>query len=45
MLELLKKHSVNEDACTLCFDAKACMEVIPCGHKGNLSKGTDNKTV
>jgi len=34
MLELLKKHSVNEDACTLCFDAKACMEVIPCGHKG-----------
>ena len=23
MLEMLSKHTVNDDACTLCFDAKA----------------------
>jgi hypothetical protein len=34
MLELLQKHTVNEDACALCFDAKACMELLPCAHQG-----------
>lgn len=34
MLEMLKKHTVNDDACTLCFDAKACMQLQPCSHQG-----------
>merc|ERR1719273_25316 len=34
MLELLKKDTVKEDACNLCFDAKACVELIPCSHGG-----------
>ena len=33
-LELLKRHTVKEDACTLCFDAQACVELKPCNHKG-----------
>lgn len=33
-LELLKRHTVKDDACTLCFDAKACIELAPCRHKG-----------
>ena len=34
MLEKLKKHVVNEDSCTLCFDDKACMKILPCHHDG-----------
>jgi len=33
-LEMLSKHTINEDACIVCFDAKACMELLPCGHQG-----------
>ncbi len=34
VLENLKKHTINENSCTLCFDAEACMEVEPCAHNG-----------
>ena len=34
MIEKLTKHTINEDSCTICFDDKACMEVLPCNHNG-----------
>lgn len=34
MLEMLKKHTVDDDSCTLCFDAKATVKLLPCSHKG-----------
>ncbi len=34
MLEILKKHTVKDDACTLCFDLEACVVLKPCGHQG-----------
>lgn len=33
-LEELRKHSVREDSCTLCFDKKASVRLVPCDHKG-----------
>ncbi|KAK6629470.1 hypothetical protein RUM43_003287 [Polyplax serrata] len=33
-LELLRKLSVHEDSCTLCFDKKASVRLKPCGHSG-----------
>lgn len=33
-LEELRKLSVTEDSCTLCFDLKASIRLIPCGHTG-----------
>ena len=36
-LEQLRKLSVREDSCTLCFDKRASVRLIPCGHKGFCS--------
>ncbi|KAL0280240.1 UNVERIFIED_CONTAM: hypothetical protein PYX00_001592 [Menopon gallinae] len=36
-LELLRKLSVREDSCTLCFDKKASIRLKPCGHSGFCS--------
>ena len=33
-LELLKRESVKEDACTLCFGRPADSSISPCGHRG-----------
>ncbi|XP_043461440.1 RING finger and SPRY domain-containing protein 1-like [Leptopilina heterotoma] len=33
-LEQLRKMSVREDSCTLCFDQKACVRLLPCDHRG-----------
>lgn len=33
-LELLRRMSVKEDSCTICFDYKATITLQPCGHKG-----------
>ncbi|XP_067620881.1 RING finger and SPRY domain-containing protein 1-like [Eurosta solidaginis] len=33
-LEMLRKVSVRDDSCTLCFDIKATMSLEPCGHRG-----------
>lgn len=33
-LEELRKASVTEDSCSLCFDNLASIKLIPCGHKG-----------
>jgi len=33
-LELLKRLSVKDDACTLCFDNPASVQLDPCKHKG-----------
>lgn len=32
-LEQLRKMSVREDSCTLCFDQKACVRLLPCDHR------------
>lgn len=32
-LEQLRKLSVREDSCTLCFDLKATVRLEPCNHK------------
>lgn len=32
-LDQLRKLSVREDSCTLCFDQKATIKFLPCGHK------------
>lgn len=32
-LEELRKHSVREDSCTLCFDKKASVRLLPCEHR------------
>ena len=32
-LDQLRKLSVREDSCTLCFDRKANIKLMPCGHK------------
>lgn len=32
-LEQLRKLSVREDSCTLCFDLKATIRLEPCKHK------------
>lgn len=39
-LELLRKLSVREDSCTLCFDKRASVRLIPCGHSGFCLKCT-----
>lgn len=31
-LMLLRQHSVREDSCTLCYDMKASVRLIPCNH-------------
>lgn len=33
-LEQLRRLSVREDSCTLCFDQFASVQLTPCGHKG-----------
>ncbi|EDS43814.1 conserved hypothetical protein [Culex quinquefasciatus] len=33
-LEQLRKLSVREDSCTLCFDMKATIRIEPCKHRG-----------
>lgn len=33
-LEAMKRHSVRENACTICFDQIATVELHPCHHKG-----------
>uniref|UniRef100_A0A182TSS6 RING finger and SPRY domain-containing protein 1 n=1 Tax=Anopheles melas TaxID=34690 RepID=A0A182TSS6_9DIPT len=33
-LEQLRKLSVREDSCTLCFDMKATIRIEPCQHRG-----------
>ncbi|KFB46398.1 hypothetical protein ZHAS_00014394 [Anopheles sinensis] len=33
-LEQLRKLSVREDSCTLCFDMKATVRIEPCKHRG-----------
>nr|CAD7402457.1 unnamed protein product [Timema poppensis] len=33
-LEYLRKLSVREDSCTLCFDKRASVRLVPCGHEG-----------
>uniref|UniRef100_A0A182NUG3 RING finger and SPRY domain-containing protein 1 n=1 Tax=Anopheles dirus TaxID=7168 RepID=A0A182NUG3_9DIPT len=33
-LEQLRKLSVREDSCTLCFDMKATVRIEPCQHRG-----------
>lgn len=37
-LEELRKLSVTEDSCTLCFDSIANIKLQPCGHTGFCSK-------
>lgn len=32
-LEQLRKLSVREDSCTLCFDMKGTVRIEPCNHK------------
>ena len=32
-LEAMKRHSVRENACTICFDQIATVELHPCHHK------------
>lgn len=39
-LEELRKMSVAEDSCTLCFDMKANVKLIPCQHTGFCQKCT-----
>ncbi|XP_066603456.1 RING finger and SPRY domain-containing protein 1-like [Prorops nasuta] len=33
-VDQLRKLSVREDSCTLCFDQKASISLLPCGHRG-----------
>ncbi|XP_012279544.1 RING finger and SPRY domain-containing protein 1 [Orussus abietinus] len=33
-LDQLRKLSVREDSCTLCFDQKASVRLLPCEHRG-----------
>lgn len=33
-LEQLRKLSVRDDSCTLCFDLKATVRIEPCKHRG-----------
>ncbi|XP_015606939.1 RING finger and SPRY domain-containing protein 1 [Cephus cinctus] len=33
-LDQLRKLSVREDSCTLCFDRKASVRLLPCDHRG-----------
>ncbi|OXU25388.1 hypothetical protein TSAR_000474 [Trichomalopsis sarcophagae] len=33
-LDQLRKLSVREDSCTLCFDRKASVKLLPCDHRG-----------
>ncbi|XP_055377787.1 RING finger and SPRY domain-containing protein 1-like [Condylostylus longicornis] len=37
-LEKLRKLSVREDSCTLCFDRKGVIRLEPCKHRGFCSK-------
>lgn len=39
-LELLRKSSVRDDSCTLCFDMKATIRLEPCKHRGFCSRCT-----
>lgn len=39
-LEELRKLSVAEDSCTLCFDMRASVKLIPCQHTGFCQKCT-----
>ena len=32
-LEAMKRLSVKENACTLCFDNLANVQLVPCSHK------------
>ncbi|XP_063232798.1 RING finger and SPRY domain-containing protein 1-like [Bacillus rossius redtenbacheri] len=36
-LDYLRKLSVREDSCALCFDKHASVRLVPCGHKGFCS--------
>ncbi|KZC08409.1 PREDICTED: RING finger and SPRY domain-containing protein 1-like [Dufourea novaeangliae] len=33
-LDQLRKLSVREDSCTLCFDQRASVRLVPCNHRG-----------
>lgn len=37
-LEQLRKLSVREDSCTLCFDKRASIRIVPCNHRGFCTK-------
>lgn len=37
-LEQLRKSSVRDDSCTLCFDMKATIRLEPCNHRGFCSR-------
>ncbi|XP_063702899.1 RING finger and SPRY domain-containing protein 1-like [Culicoides brevitarsis] len=37
-LEQLRKSSVRDDSCTLCFDMKATVRLEPCKHRGFCTK-------
>lgn len=41
-LEQLRKMSVREDSCTLCFDAKGIVRLEPCTHRYGANKQTKN---
>ncbi|KAJ1523563.1 hypothetical protein ONE63_001411 [Megalurothrips usitatus] len=40
-LQQLSKLSVREDSCTLCFDKKASVRLLPCHHRGFCSRCAD----
>jgi hypothetical protein len=40
-LEELRRSSVREDSCTLCFDKKATIQLEPCKHTGFCKKCSD----
>ncbi|XP_044734120.1 RING finger and SPRY domain-containing protein 1-like [Chrysoperla carnea] len=43
-LEQLRRFSVNEDSCTLCFDQKASVRLSPCNHRGFCTNCTNQLT-
>lgn len=40
-LDELRQHSVREDSCTLCFDKKASVRLVPCDHRGFCTSCAD----
>lgn len=44
-LEELRKLSVTEDACTLCFDALAEIKLLPCQHTGFCKQCADQLSI
>uniref|UniRef100_T1IHI8 RING finger and SPRY domain-containing protein 1 n=1 Tax=Strigamia maritima TaxID=126957 RepID=T1IHI8_STRMM len=37
-LQKLRESAVKEDSCTLCFDNRACVQLLPCQHMGYCKK-------